>query len=81
MDSAEGERVRSEFVFLSMCDLLLPLVSLQLLEPLGITHRRWQIPDLVESADGDFPQCLAHGLGIQSDKPKAAAPLVTIDFP
>jgi hypothetical protein len=33
-----------------------------------IAHRRWQILDLVESADGNFPQCLSHGLGIESDQ-------------
>ena len=36
MDSAEGERVRSESVSLSICDLLLPLLSLQCPEPMLI---------------------------------------------
>ena len=46
----------------------LPLVSLQFLEPVRIDYRRWQILDLVERADSDFPQGLSHGLGIQSDE-------------
>ncbi len=43
-------------------------VLLHLGEPVGVAHSRWQILEFIERADGNFPQRLPHGIGIQPDQ-------------